>query len=86
MARRLADALRGVGCEVWFDEHELRGGRFLGCQDPAADSRMRAVPAGHFAADGRPGGGLFPSRVETGGGSHARHGGRYPVPAAHRDR
>ncbi len=26
VARRLADALRGVGCEVWFDEHELRGG------------------------------------------------------------
>ncbi len=26
VARRMVEALRGVGCEVWFDEHELRGG------------------------------------------------------------
>src|ERR1041384_4615208 len=25
-ARRIADALRGFGVEVWFDQNELRGG------------------------------------------------------------
>ncbi len=25
-ARRIADALRGFGIQVWFDQHELRGG------------------------------------------------------------
>src|SRR3954467_4741873 len=25
-ARRIADALRGFGMEVWFDQNELRGG------------------------------------------------------------
>ena len=26
VVRRIADALRGFGVEVWFDQNELRGG------------------------------------------------------------
>ncbi len=30
-ARKIADALRAFGLEVWFDATELRGGRSVGC-------------------------------------------------------
>ena len=54
-ARRIADALRAFGVEVWFDQHELRGG-------DAWDQKIREqikdcalfVPIVSAATEGRP--------------------------------
>ncbi len=78
-ARRIADALRAFGVEVWFDQSELRGG-------DAWDAKIRKqirkcalfVPiiSARHAGAGR---GVLPARMEAGGGTHPRHGGRRGV-------
>jgi hypothetical protein len=39
-AKRICDALRAGGIEVWFDQSELRGRRCLGPQDPRANPHL----------------------------------------------
>ncbi len=58
-ARRIADALRAFGVEVWFDQHELRGGdqwdqkirsQIKGCAlfVPIVSATTEARPEGYF--------------------------------------
>jgi hypothetical protein len=64
-AKRICDALRGAGVEVWFDQSELRGG-------DSWDAKIRklikecAVRADHLGQHPGAAGGLFSPRVETG--------------------
>jgi hypothetical protein len=60
-AKRICEALRAGGIEVWFDQSELRGG----------DPRLRAVYRHHLGHDPRTRGRLLPARVETRRRSHA---------------
>jgi hypothetical protein len=81
-AKRIAEALRAAGVEVWFDQNELVGGD---AWDPRADRLVRAVCAGDFGGDAGAAGRVFPDRVETRGAAHARDGGRDAVSVARPD-
>jgi len=64
--KRICDALRAAGIEVWFDQSELRGGR-LGSPNQTADPRLSTVHTDCLGKYGSASRGLFQARMETGG-------------------
>jgi hypothetical protein len=70
-ARRICEALRASGVEVWFDQSELVGGDAWDQKIRKADQGLRTVRAGHFGEHQCTPRGLLPSRVAHGGRPHA---------------
>ena len=85
-ARRICEALRKAGLEVWFDQSELARWRRVGRVDPQADQGMRVVCSTHLGEHRRAQRRLLPARMEARGRTLAPHGGRPGVPAAGGDR
>ncbi len=78
-ARRLCEALRAAGVEVWFDQRELRGGdvwdRKLKRQIEECALFMPVISASTQAREE----GYFRREWKLAVRSHARHGGREVV-------
>jgi TIR domain len=63
--RRICEALRTGGIEVWFDQSELRGGD---AWDTAIRRQIKACAlyhTGHFGQHARARGRVLPARMET---------------------